>query len=70
MSYEKRKRLMEWQRQIELSHIFVIGGNTIFVSTFSPHSHFGPYLFFFIAFNPQNQKPFHFDPYRYFTNGK
>ena len=49
MSYgKKRKRLIEWQRQIEFSHIFVIGENTIFVPTFSPHSHFGPYFFFFL----------------------
>ena len=44
---------MKWQRQIELSHIFVMGGNTIFVSTFSPHSHFGPYFFFLSLLVPK-----------------
>ena len=49
--------------------MFYIGGNTIFVPTFSPYSHFDPYFLFLPLLVPILKSMFHFGLYRHLTNG-
>ena len=47
----------------------IISGNTIFIPTFWPHSHFGPYFFILPYLIPKIKKCSHFGPYLCLTNG-
>ena len=44
-------------------------GNTIFVSTFSPHFHFHPYFLILPHLVPKIKRRSHFCPHRHLTNG-
>ena len=43
--------------------------NTIFIPTFSPHFHFGPYFFILLLLIPKMENVFYFSPYCHLTNG-